>query len=379
MTDGKRTYGVALLSAAMHQRNFARAFADHPRLRLIRLVDEPNQEPYVERSNQALAAQYGIPYVQTLDALDDPEIDVVSVDAQLERRARVATGTARRGKHLWIDKPPARTAADCAPLVQAVAAAGLQSLVFCHVAADWCVALRHAIAGGRIGDLQALHLDFQFIKGDALGIERRAVPAGTDSREVWTFRDADAATDPTGSGHNVIAKRELAEEGWYSLALARHLCPQPIRRVFATTGAYFLPGHVAAGVEDFATLSLTLEDGPLITISTGRTGRLTHAGTGRMAVRAAGSRGTIVMDGAQPPALTFRGVQSPAGLRSTPARESTGIDNIVARFVAQLDGEAAPVFPIGAAHHLMTLLDAAYRSASLGQPVDVVIPRHEEA
>lgn len=376
MTGDERVYGVALLSAAMHQNNFARAFAQHPRLRLLCLIDEPHQEPFVERQNRNLASQYGIPYVESLDALDDPAIDFVSVDAQIERRARAGVEAARRGKHLWMDKPPARSAADCAPLVHAVKNAGVESLVFCHVAANWCAALRDSIAGGRIGDLYALHLDFQFIKGDATGTERRRVPAGTGSREVWTFRDPDAATDPTGSGHNVIAKRELAEEGWYSLALARHLCPQPIRRVFATTGAFFLPGHVAAGVEDFATLSLTLEDGPLITISTGRTGRLTHAGTGRMAVRAAGSRGTIAVDGAQPLALTFRGVQSTKGVRSSPARESTGVDNMVEHFVAQLDGRVPAVFPVGAAHHLMSLLDAAYESAALGQPVDVSIPHH---
>src|SRR5207237_2637965 len=140
---------------------------------------------------------------------------------------------------LWLDKPPAMTAEDHQPLVEAVERAGVTSLVFCHIVAPWAMALRNTMRDNRIGDVQALHLDYQFTKGDPPLVARRRVPAGTGPRTVWTIRDTAAGSDPTESGHNVVAKRELAEEGWYSLALARHLCAQPVTRVFATAGAYF--------------------------------------------------------------------------------------------------------------------------------------------
>jgi hypothetical protein len=76
---GGKVYRVALLSNAMHQDSYARAFARHPRLKLATVIDEPGQERYVTERNRALAAQYGIPYVESLDALGNPQIDVVSV------------------------------------------------------------------------------------------------------------------------------------------------------------------------------------------------------------------------------------------------------------------------------------------------------------
>jgi predicted dehydrogenase len=375
-------YRVALLSNAMHQDGYARAFAQHRRLRIAAMVDEPGQERYVADRNRALAAQYGVPYVESLDALGDPEIDVVSVGAQIERRARLAVAAARHKKHLWLDKPPAGNAAAAAAVADAVDRAGVVASVVSHAAAPWAVALRAAVAAGAVGDLLALHLDFHFAKGDLRGLEDRRVPSGTGAREMWTFRDPDAATDPTESSHNVIAKREIAEVGWYPLVHAHLLCAQPVRRVFATAGAYFFPEHRDLGLEDFATLSLTLAAGQLVTISTGRTGRRSHAGGGRMAVRATGTRGTLVVDGGQP-AIQVLGGDGADGAttyvrnRPTAWGDATGIGPLVDHFVACLDhtggtdGAARPLLSARAAADLVAVLDAAYESVARGAPADV--------
>jgi predicted dehydrogenase len=368
-------YRIALLSNAMHQDSYARAFARHPRLRIVAVIDEPGQERYVADRNRAVAAQYGVPYTESLDALADPEIDAVSVGAQIERRARLAIAAAGQGKHLWLDKPPAPNAADAAAVAAAVERAGVTALVFSHVAAPWAMALRRAVASGRLGDVAALHLDFHFAKGDARGLEGRRVPSGVGPRDQWTFRDPDAATDPTESTHNVIAKREIAEVGWYPLAHAHVLCPQLVRRVFATAGAYFFPEHRDLGLEDFATLTLTLDGGTVVTISTGRTGRRSHAGGGRMAVRAVGTRETVVLDGGQPAVLVIGGEGAPESPRSrVPAwGDATGFDALTDHFVSCLDGTASPVLTAGAAAHLVAVLDAAYESARRGVPVDVAL------
>jgi myo-inositol 2-dehydrogenase / D-chiro-inositol 1-dehydrogenase len=369
MTNERPVYRVALLSNAMHQERFAQAFAQHPRLRVVSVVDEPGIEPYIARRNRALAEEHGVPYVESLDAAGGDDVDVVSVGAEIERRGRLALAAAGWGKHLWLDKPPAASVAETDELAATVRASGVRSLVFSHLAAPWSVALQEAINRGEVGSLRAVHLDFSFVKGMANGLVGRRVPAGTGARDVWTFRDPDAATDPTESGHHVIAKRELAEEGWYALSLAWRLCPQPVRRVFATGGAYFLEHHRDLNVEDFATLVLTLEDGPLVTIATGRTGRRTHAGTSRMLVRAAGDRGTIVIDGGQPPVHRYSAAGSTGG-SSRPAAESTGLAEIVDHFVACLDGVAPSLTTVEDARGLMRVLDAAYKSIATGQPVD---------
>jgi predicted dehydrogenase len=171
-------YRVALLSNAMHLDNYARALARHPRLRIVGVYDEPGQEPYVVGRNRALAAEYGVLYTETLDALSDPAIDVIALGAHIERRARLAQVAAGLGKALWLDKPPGRTAAEAGAVAEAVAAAGVVALVFSHVAAPWVAALRQALAAGELGDLRALHLDFHFAKGDARGLAGRRVPPG---------------------------------------------------------------------------------------------------------------------------------------------------------------------------------------------------------
>jgi predicted dehydrogenase len=378
---GGRTYNVALLSNAMHQDNYARVMSQHPRLRLVAVVDEPGQERYVVERNRSMAAHYGLPYVESLDRLSEADVDAVSLGAQIERRGRLAVDVAGRGKHLWLDKPPAAGAEEAAAVAQAVAAAGVRSLVVSHLAAGWVGALAGALAAGEIGDLRALHLDFHFAKGTVRGLQPRLVPAGLGRRTTWTFRDAaGGATDPTESSHHVVAKRELAEVGWYALALAQHLCRQPVRRVFATAGAYFFPEHRDLGLEDFATVTLTFERGPIVTISTGRTGRVSHPGS-RMAVRAAGSRGSLVLDGGQP-AVVVRSVGAggaPTGgeggdrpPRYVPAwGDSAGMTTLVDHFVDVLDGGAEPLLSARQGATLVALIDAAYQSVATEQPVDL--------
>lgn len=373
-------YRVALLSNAMHQDNYARAFAAHPRLRLCAVGDEPGQEPYVAARNQALAALYGVPYIEGLDAFFSVPSDVVSVGAQIERRARLATIAAGHRRRLWLDKPPGRDAGEATRVAAAVRDAGVDALVFSHVAAPWAVALREALVGGVVGDLLALHLDFHFAKGATRGLDRRRFPSGVGERQTWTYRDPDAATDPTESSHNVIAKRELAEVGWYPLALVHTLCRQPVRRVYATAGAYFFPEHRDLGLEDFATVTLTLDRGPVVTISTGRTGRSSHPG-GRMAVRATGTRGTLALDGGQPALLLHGGAAQPpavtvaaprgAAQRSVAWGDATGSAALVDHFVACLDGTQAPLISAHDAVTLMRILDAAYESAARGSAVEV--------
>jgi predicted dehydrogenase len=263
------------------------------------------------------------------------------------------------------------TAADHAPLLEAVEQAGVRSLVFCHVVAPWAVTLRRALLDGRIGEVHALHLDYQFTKGDPAILDRRRVPAGTGPRTVWTMRDTAAGTDPTESGHNVVAKRELAEEGWYSFALARRLYTQPVRRVYATAGAYFFPEHRDHNVEDFATVSMTLDGGPLVTISTGRTGRRTHAGAGRMSVRAVGAHGTIAVDGGQPATVSFRRAAAGPELATGTSREGVGIAQLVDHYVACLDGDEDSVLSVASAYELMRVLDAAYESIGSGCAVEL--------
>lgn len=373
-------YRLVLLSNAMHQDNFARVFASHARLRMVGLVDEPDVEPYVRARNRRLAEQLGVPYHDSLAALEDLDADAVSVGAEIERRGRLAAHVASLGKHLWLDKPPAATHAEADALAAAVAHSRVRTLVTSGVAARWAERAKQRLLDGEVGDVLALHVDAHFAKGRSERLPARKVPAGVGpdgpaaagSATRWTFRDA-LLTDPTESSHHVVAKRELFEIGWYAFALVHCLTGRRIRRLYARTGAYFSSRHHALDVEDFAVVALELAGGAVATVSTGRTGRASHPGHGRMALRVTGTRGVLQLDGGRP-ALDAPADAVPLNTvgRDIPGvLDAFGATRQVDRFVACLDGEAPAPLDAAAGCHLVHALLAAYESAAAGAPVAV--------
>ena len=73
-------YRIALVSCAMHQPMYAPVFAAHPRLEIACVVDDPHEiDEYVVETNRAIAEQYGVPYVEGIDAVaEDATIDICS-------------------------------------------------------------------------------------------------------------------------------------------------------------------------------------------------------------------------------------------------------------------------------------------------------------
>ena len=115
-----RTYRVALLSNAMHQDMYARAFDLHPRFEVAVVAEEPGREVVIEERGRRLAKDFKVPHTTDVRAvLERPDIDVVSVCAEIERRGRLAEMVARSGKHLWMDKPLAPTLDQCDAIVAA--------------------------------------------------------------------------------------------------------------------------------------------------------------------------------------------------------------------------------------------------------------------
>ena len=111
---------VALLSNAMHQDMYARAFGRHPRFEIAVVAEEPGREVVIQERGRRLARDLKVPHTTDVRAvLERPDIDVVSVCAEIERRGRLAEMVARSGKHLWMDKPLAPTLDQCDAIVAA--------------------------------------------------------------------------------------------------------------------------------------------------------------------------------------------------------------------------------------------------------------------
>src|SRR5262249_13961984 len=99
-------YGILLVSGNhTHQDNYAQAFAADKRCRLIAVTDEPNIDRRRRDLNERLAKSLTVPYVADLaTALARKDVQIVSVCAPPERRARIIVQCAPPGKHLYLHK-----------------------------------------------------------------------------------------------------------------------------------------------------------------------------------------------------------------------------------------------------------------------------------
>ena len=150
------------------------------------------------------------------------------------------------GKHVYLDKPMALNPEDADNIVAAVARNGVRSQMFSNIHSDWARTVQGALAGGRIGELQAVHCDVLFSKGHPgtapVGEKRIQKP----TLERYSF---------------VEAKPEMFDVGVYAVSYGELVTQKRVQRVFGGTANYFFKEHRDCGLEDFGALVLTLEDG----------------------------------------------------------------------------------------------------------------------
>ena len=182
--------------------------------------------------------------------------------------------------------------------------------------------------------------------------------------------------DPSGSGHNVWAKRELHEIGLYPIGLARYFAQSDITSVYGQLGQYFLKTHADRGLEDFALMHVTFATGVTATITTGRFGKLTDAGAGVNRARIIGTRGSLVIDGVAPHALIY-GLPDAGGgtaVRQT-LPESGGLAESVAHLVECLDTGRESDSTAADGRAQVEALLAGYASYFAGRPISLPMTR----
>src|SRR5207302_198423 len=115
-------YGILLVTGSQtHQELYAADFAADPRCRLVAVTDERDVDDRRRELNERLARVLNIPHIPDLtQALARTDVDVASVCASPERRARIAVRCAEAGKHLYLDKPLAPRLDEADAMVAAV-------------------------------------------------------------------------------------------------------------------------------------------------------------------------------------------------------------------------------------------------------------------
>jgi predicted dehydrogenase len=198
-----RELGVAVVGfgwmGQVHTRAWSRLAQHYPdaplRPRFVAVAD-----PDAARRQQALDAYgFGDAVEGWAELLERDDLDVVSVCGPNFVHREVGEAVARSGRHLWIEKPAGRSAADTAEIAAAVHEAGVMSAVgFNYRNAPAVEHARELVAAGRLGRLESVDVHML--------ADYSAHPDGALS---WRF-------DPQYAGTGVLG--DLASHG-FDLAL----------------------------------------------------------------------------------------------------------------------------------------------------------------
>ena len=107
-----------------------------------------------------VADRFGVAkrYTNYHDLLADPSIDVVGITTHINDHRQIAIDALRAGKHVFLEKPMAPTAADCDKILEAARAAKGFFMVGHICRFDPRVALaKAAIDAGRVGKIVSMH------------------------------------------------------------------------------------------------------------------------------------------------------------------------------------------------------------------------------
>ena len=182
----------------VHSRAWSRLLHHYPdaaRPRLVAVAD-----PDEGRREQAIRA-YGFEaaYADWTDLLERDDVDVVSVCGPNFVHREIGCAVADSGRHLWIEKPAGRSAADAVAIATSVRKAGVQSAVgFNYRNAPAVELARTLVSDGRLGRIESVEV--------RLLADYSAHPDGALS---WRF-------DPEYAGTGVLG--DLASHG-FDLAL----------------------------------------------------------------------------------------------------------------------------------------------------------------
>ncbi len=129
---------------------------------------------------RAVAAELDIPraHASYEELVADPDVDAVYIPLPNHLHAEWTIAAARAGKHVLCEKPLALTAAEAERMIEACDVAGVQlmeAFMYRHHA-SW-MALREAVASGRIGRLVAVQSWFSYFNDDPTNI-RNILEAG---------------------------------------------------------------------------------------------------------------------------------------------------------------------------------------------------------
>jgi len=120
------TMGVGVIGAGWVAGEHIKAFQQNPNAELVAIAGLESDR---ERTEAAMAGTDCVFTTRYQDLLENPDIQVVSVATPPDFHREHAVAAAKAGKHLMLEKPMATNVSDAKEIRDAVAAAGVKSVV----------------------------------------------------------------------------------------------------------------------------------------------------------------------------------------------------------------------------------------------------------
>lgn len=247
---------VVLIGAGAYARAHALAIRDIPEFRLAAVVDHD------ARRAEELAAEFGgVAFTDVDEACAAVHPDIATVVVPTAAHVEVALRALRAGIHVLLEKPLARSVAECATLVDEADRRGLLvDVVSQRRFQEGGAAVKEALSAGLLGRVGTVHLD----------------------TSVW--RDESYFTDAGWRGRSADGGGNLLNHGWHALDLLIWFAGVPEEaQGFRTTSRV-----QGVDVEESLAAALRFPDGCLGILEAS----LVAKGGARMRVTLTGDRGT---------------------------------------------------------------------------------------
>lgn len=347
----KKTVKLAVIGTGGMANWHAENFLKNPACRLVAACDVD------EARASAFAEKHKIPqsFSNTEALLAGADFDAVTIVTPDAFHAPVSLRCLKAGKHVLCEKPLAVNYGDAKKMVQAARRAGVVNMVnFSY--RDWpCIqAASKAIANGDIGEVR--HVEASYLQAwlaSSVWGDWRTTPA-------WLWR--------LSSSHG--SKGVLGDVGVHIVDFATFPCG-PLKEVYCRMRAFHKApgdriGEYKLDANDSAVLNVEFANGALGTI---HTSRWVGGHNNRLALKIAGSKGTISID-SDISTTSFK-ICNAKGLAKSEWREvackpvPTNYQRFITAIRSGTPGEAD--FARGA--EVQKVLDACFESEKTKRPV----------
>lgn len=330
---------VALLSAAhVHAPAYAHALArlstGAAAARLVAVWDDDTAH------GAALAAQFGVPFSEDLDALlARPDLDAVVITAENARHRALCEAACAAGKHVLCEKPLATTAADAEAMIAAAARARVVlATAFPMRHNGPARAAKEAIDEGAIGRILAVR-----------ATNHGTLPPG------WFL-------DPALSGGGAVLDHTV-----HVIDLLRwYLRDEPIE-VYAETSH----GLHGLTVEDAALLTVTFAGGVVVTLDPSWSRPPAFPIWGDVTMEISGDRGVLQLD-----AFARKLIYNSRSSERTEwiQWEADADESLIADFARAVRDGRPPAAAGRDGERALAVALAAYASARDGCPAPIALP-----